>query len=108
MPYINLKTNVNVENPDALQHQLGEVIRLIPGKTPERTMILIDSRQTLYFAGSGEPCAMVETQVNAPLEKDVMQGYCMGVIDLLAQQLGIPENRIYVNVNATDHWAARR
>ena len=107
MPYINLKTNIAVADANDLQKKLGEAIRLIPGKTPERTMILIDDRQPLFFAGTAEPCIMVETQVNAETDQSHIDRYCFGVIDLLAGELGVDEKRIYVNVNAPDNWYAK-
>lgn len=107
MPFINVKTNVKVEDKNDLQKNLGEVIRKIPGKTPERTMILIDDQQPLYFAGTEEPCAMIETQVNAGTDQSPADAYCYAVIDLFAEKFQISEKRIYVNVTEIDNWFAR-
>lgn len=107
MPYINVKTNVKVENKYELQKNLGEIIRIIPGKTPERTMILIDDLQAVYFAATDEPCAMVETQVNAGTDQSTVKEYCFAVIDHLSKTYDIPETRIYVNVNAQDNWYSK-
>ena len=107
MPYINVKTNVTIDSADKLQQALGEAIRIIPGKTPERTMILIDDAQSIFFAGTDDPCAMVETQVNFGTDQSTTAEYAAKVIDLFAEELGIPENRIYVNVTQKDNWFAR-
>lgn len=107
MPYINVKTNIKVENKSELQQNLGELIRIIPGKTPERTMILIDDLQSLFFAGTDEPCAMIETQVNAGTDQSTAGEYCFAVIDLFTKKYFISENRIYVNVNEIDNWCSK-
>ena len=107
MPFINLKTNVKVENKNELQKQLGQAIAIIPGKSIERTMILINDLEPIFFAGTDEPCAMVETQVNFGTDQSTVKDYCYAVIDLMSQKFGIPENRVYVNVNAADNWYAK-
>ncbi len=107
MPYINVKTNVKVENKFELQKKLGEIICTIPNKTPERTMILIDDQQPLYFAATDEPCAMVETQVNAGTDQSTAKEYCFAVIDHLSKEYNISEKRIYVNLNEIDNWFAK-
>ena len=107
MPYINVKTNVKVPCADKLQKQLGEKICLIPGKSPDHTMILIDDEQPLFFGGSDAPCAMIETQVNFGTDQSTASVYGQAVIDLFAEELNIPENRIFVNVTQKDNWFAR-
>ena len=64
MPYINLKTNIEVTDKAKIMTALGELISILPGKTVARTMVSVEDKVALCFAGSDEPCAIIETIVN--------------------------------------------
>ncbi len=107
MPYINLKTNAEIADKNELRGILGELICKIPNKTEARTMMLIDDRQDMFFGGSAEACAMVETLVNQGTDQSNIRDYGLAVIETLSAKLNIPENRIYVTVNAVDNWISK-
>lgn len=108
MPYIELKTNVTINAKAKLQAALGELIAIIPGKTVSRTMVSVSEKETLCFAGSDEPCAMVMTLVNPETDMDKNKEYCQAVIELVKNELPIPENRIYATVAKVDTWCSRK
>ena len=107
MPYINLRTNIKVEDKKAIHDKLGEAITIIPNKSLARTMICIEDEKFLTFGGSCEPCAYVETWVNAGTNHSCNKVYGDAVIDAVAEVLQIPSSRVYVNVDEKLDWFAR-
>lgn len=108
MPYIELKTNVEISNKAKLKAALGELIAIIPEKTVSRTMVSVVEKDSLCFAGSDEPCAIIMTWVNPETIMDKNRDYCQAVIYLVRDELGIAENRIYTTVAKVDIWCSRK
>lgn len=108
MPYIELKTNVEIKDKAALKAALGELIAIIPEKTVSRTMVSVVEKDTLCFAGSDEPCAMIMTWVNPETIMDKNKDYCQAVIEEVKNALAIPEKRIYTTVAKVDTWCSRK
>lgn len=108
MPYINFKTNVKIENVKEIHDVLGELITIIPNKTLAVTMMDIEGERNMFYAGTDEPCAMVETHVDFGTDQSNVKAYGDAVIAKINEKLGIPKNRIYVTVNALDNWFACR
>lgn len=104
MPYINLKTNVEIKDKANLKRVLVDLIGIIPGKTPDRTMISVADKVDMAFAGTEEPCAMIETLVNPETIMDNNKEYCLAVIKVVQKELGLPEKRIYATVAKVDCW----
>lgn len=108
MPYIELKTNVAIAEKTKLQAALAELVTIIPGKLPNRTMVSVVENDALFFEGSNEPCAMITTLVNPETIMDKNREYCDATLAEVAQQLGVPEKRIYVVVSKVDIWHCRK
>ena len=108
MPYIELKTNVEIKDKAKLKAALGELIGIIPGKTVSRTMVSVYDKDTLCFAGSDEPCAIIMTWVNPETEMDKNKEYCQAVIEMVYKELGIDEKRVYTTVAKVDTWCSRK
>lgn len=106
MPYINLKTNVEISDKAKLLQVLGELITILPGKTVARTMVSVEDKVALCFAGSDEPCAIIETIVNPESVLDGSKDYCMAVINAVQRELNLPEKRIYATVAKVDCWCS--
>lgn len=104
MPFVNLKTNVEVKDKEKVMNAIWELISIIPGKTPARTMISIEDKLAMGFASSQEPCAMIETLVNPGTDMEKNPEYCLAIIDRIKKELDLPEKRIYATVAAVDCW----
>ncbi len=107
MPYINFITNQKVEDKKSVHDLLGECITLIPGKSLSRTMIHIEDEKMICFAGNDEPCAYIETMVNAGTDHSNNAAYGDAVIERLSDKLSIPKERIYVNVDEKRDWFSK-
>lgn len=104
MPFVNLKTNVEIKDKTKVMNALWELISIIPGKTVERTMVSIEDNVAMGFAGSQEPCAMIETLVNPESDMNKNSEYCLAVIKRVKEELDLPEKRIYATVAMVDCW----
>lgn len=104
MPFINLKTNVEIKDKAKVMDALWELISIIPGKTVERTMVSVEDKVAMGFAGSQEPCAMIETLVNPDTNMEKNSEYCLAVINRVKEELDLPEKRIYATVAEVDCW----
>lgn len=106
MPFINLKTNVEVKDKTKVMDALWSLVSIIPGKTIDRTMVSIQDNVDMGFAGSKEPCAMIETLVNPETDMDNNKEYCLAVINKVKEELELPEKRIYATVAKVDCWCS--
>lgn len=106
MPYIKLKTNVEIKDKSHLKEALVALIGIIPGKTPARTMVSVEEKVAMSFAGTEEPCAMIETLVNPESVMDKNKEYCLAIIDTVQKELELPQKRIYATVAKVDCWCS--
>ncbi len=60
MPFINVMTNSEIKDKDALKAELGNDITAIPGKSEAWLMVKFEDKADMYFKGNNEPCAMFE------------------------------------------------
>lgn len=108
MPYIELKTNVEIADKAKLLSALVELIGIIPDKTIAKTMVSVEEKVSMAFAGSTEPCVMVTTWVNPETVMDKNKDYCQAVIDLVKNELPVSEKRVYATVAKVETWCSRR
>ena len=73
MPFINVMTNSEIKDKDALKAELGNDITAIPGKSEAWLMVKFEDKADMYFKGSNEPCAMFEIAVFGSANKMLMK-----------------------------------
>ena len=106
MPFINLKTNVNIDLKleNLLKTSLGELIKIIPGKSENWLMIDFEGSRTMYFKGSNDRCAMIEVKIYGEAPASAKEKFTEEVTTLVSKQLLIPKDRIYVSYFETFSW----
>ncbi len=107
MPYIDVKANVSLEadKTAALKSALAEKLAdSFPGKTENWLMLAFRGGEDMYFAGSAEPCAMVDVSIFGPQLKKNYDRMTKAVCALLEETCGIPANRVYVKYTEYDKW----
>lgn len=106
MPFINVKTNVNVsaEKAEEIKSALGRAITAIPGKSEGWLMVGIEDGYTLYFKGSDEPAAMAEVQLYGNASDNSLQTLTSNITGIMLNELGIPADRVYVSYMITPNW----
>lgn len=105
MPFINVKTNspFNKGREMKLKTALGEAISLIPGKSESWLMFGLE-QEILYFKGTNDPAAMVEVSIFGETTKDALNALTAKVTEIVAEQLSIKPDRIYVSYFQTPNW----
>lgn len=105
MPYV--KTTVNIPIPAAkmevLKERLGKDIALL-GKDEAWLMVDFRADSPLYFKGSPAPAAMVCVDLYRGSTERAYQRFTEAVTRLLAEQLSIPADRVFVRYVECDTW----
>lgn len=107
MPFINSKVSVAMskEKKDAVKAKLGEAISLIPGKSENWLMVGFEDSYDLYFQGNQDgETAFVEVKVFGSASPDVFSKMTGAICDIYQEELGIPQNRIYVKYEEVENW----
>ena len=107
MPYIELSTNsaLHPGQADALKAKLAAVLAdSFPGKTENWLMVKLADKCAMYFAGSPDPCAMVDISVFGAQSKAAYQKMTAAVCALIEAECGIPASRVYVKYTEYDKW----
>lgn len=105
MPFVNVRTNTqfNKGRELKLKTALGEAISLIPGKSEDWLMFGL-AQEIIYFKGTNDPAAMVEISIFGETTKDAMNALTAKVTAIVAEQLSIKPDRIYVSYFPTPNW----
>ena len=107
MPYIDVHANIALpeEKTEILKSRIARVLAdSFPGKTENWLMLKFRGDEDIYFAGTAEPCAMVDVAIFGPQSKKNYDKMTEAVTDLVAGECGIPADRIYVKYTEFDKW----
>ena len=107
MPYIDLKTNVEVPKTTetALKSELAAALEAcFPGKTEKWLMVNIEGYCTMYFAGSEEKCAMVSVDILGKQSGGSYEKMTGRVCSIVSDKLRIDPSRIYVKYSEYEKW----
>ena len=107
MPFINSKVSVAMtpEKKENVKSKLGQAISLIPGKSEQWLMVGFEDSYDLYFQGNQDaPTAFVEVKVYGGATPEVFSKMTGAICDIYQEELGIPENRIYVKYEEVANW----
>ncbi|MCX7714418.1 MAG: phenylpyruvate tautomerase MIF-related protein [Clostridia bacterium] len=107
MPYINIKTNVEIakKQEESIKTKLGKAISLIPGKSESWLMLSFDDGCRMYFKGENKlPMAFVEIKLFGKAADNDYNKLTGAVTEILGDELEIASDRIYVKYEETMHW----
>lgn len=108
MPCIRCSVNQKLtdENKKKLYAGFIDAIQLIPGKTPDSLMVILEDSKDICFHQSDEiKSAFVE--VNMLLRKDPSEHFppmSEKICRLLDEELGISGSNVYIRYLATPDW----
>lgn len=108
MPYIHMQTScaISADQRTALFKMLNETISLIPGKTPNVTMIQIDDHCTMQRAEDFAPCIFFELRMFKASPEEAKALYVKTVSEKLSDLLGVDQTRIYMNLMEFQTWGS--
>ncbi len=106
MPYINTTVNVPLtkDTETELKEQFGKLITLVKGKTESWLMLNFNRSDSLYFAGSNAPAAMLEVQIFGSASEAEYDELTSALCSCVSQKLGISPSRIYIKYTEVSHW----
>lgn len=106
MPFINVKTNVEVsdERAESIKSEFGSAISAVPGKSESWLMVGIEDKYKLYFKGNNAPAAMVEVSLYGNASSGALSTLTSNITGIMLDKLGIPSDRVYVSYMTTDNW----
>ncbi len=109
MPFINMKTNINIskEKEVAMKQKLGKDIELIPGKNENGLMISFEDQCSLYFRGeSDKAIAFVEVNILGSADKSAYNNLTAAISNMLNEELGITPDQVYVKFEEISNWGS--
>lgn len=104
MPFIEVKTNQNITNKDALKSALGDAITAIPGKSESWLMVELEDNKSMYFQGSDKPCAMFEIAIFGKASADSYDDLTKRICTVSEKYLSVSPERTYVKYSEIEHW----
>ncbi|MGI6153917.1 MAG: hypothetical protein ACOYJB_08845 [Christensenellaceae bacterium] len=108
MPHVKLCTNkamTSTEKESMLQG-INRLITLIPGKTPEQTMVTFQDNSSLTMEGKSGPLCVMEVDIfqTAPLESK--QRFVEEMFLFLKNDHSFPTDHVYIKLTEFDNWGA--
>lgn len=106
MPYIRTQVSVELshEQEQSLTQKLGQAIQNL-GKTEQWLMLDFEDQCHLYFQGNqNAPTAFVEIKLFGKASPAMYQQMTQAVTKIIAEELAIPANRIYVQYEECAYW----
>lgn len=104
MPFINVMTNSEIKDKDALKAELGKAIAAIPGKSEAWLMVRLDDRNDMYFKGSGEPCAMFDVSIFGSASDSAYDDLTNRLCKISESCLNVSPDRTYVKYSEIPNW----
>ena len=106
MPYISTKTNAKISASQRanLEKKLGKAIELIPGKSEKWLMLSFEPEIAMAFQGKEAPTAIIEIKIFGGASPEACDAMTGAVTKIIADELGIPADRIYVKYEMCDVW----
>ena len=108
MPFVNFVTSVKLDEAkrDAVRNAIWEAITVIPGKTPEVTMIEIRDGADMQKGPGGAPCIFMETRLFTRPPFATKQEYCRIMFAKFEELLGVEPAKMYFNMLEFNEWGS--
>lgn len=106
MPFIELKTNINVNQnlkKEAFEF-LNDHISILSGKNKEWLMINIIDNQDMMFKGDKSPLIMIEVKTYLEPSKQDLDKLTLILSNYFSNTFNIPIDRIYVSYFPLENW----
>jgi phenylpyruvate tautomerase PptA (4-oxalocrotonate tautomerase family) len=107
MPFINARTTcpVTAEEEKKIKTDLGQAIRILPGKSEQWLMVGFEPSFHLWFQGNqDQDSAFIEVKIYGEATPSDYDRLTARITEIFHSELGIPANRIYVEYEETENW----
>lgn len=95
MPLLEITTNINIENAQAIALKASKLTAELLGKPESYVMVKIHPKQILTFGGHYEPAAHIKLK-SLGLPEDSTADFSARICEFINSTLNIPSNRVYI------------
>jgi len=108
MPYVqvNLSQTLSDEQKNAVYDLINGSIPLIPGKTPEVTMINIADGCSMRMGYSPDPTIFIDVRLFRQAPYESKNDFVREVTKSLASMFGVKPGNIYINITEHNNWGS--
>ena len=108
MPFVKFVTSVKMDENkrDEVRNAIWDAITVIPGKTPEVTMIELQDGADLQKGPGGAPAIFMETRLFTRPPFDTKKEYCAKLFAKFEELLGVEPVKMYFNVLEFNEWGS--
>lgn len=107
MPFIHaiVSSPLGEKEEETLKAQLGQAIRVIPGKSEQWLMTAFEGDKHMYFRGENDqPCAFVEVKIYGGEDPSAFDAMTGEITRIFTRTLGIAADHIYVAYQPVKSW----
>ncbi len=107
MPYIHAKTSLTLsdEQKRKLTKELGEAIKLFPGKSERWLMLEYSDGLSMAFASdSRTPALMLEVSLYGRLDTAAADKFTAKATEIFEEVTGIRKDRMYIKYSEHSTW----
>jgi phenylpyruvate tautomerase PptA (4-oxalocrotonate tautomerase family) len=101
MPLLKITTNQRVENQDDVCLAMSRAVASMLGKPESYVMVILQSGQTMTFAGSPEATALLELK-SLGLAESQTREYSTKLCTLVSDHLAVPPGRVYIEFSSPE------
>lgn len=95
MPLLEIITNTVVDNEQVIATRASKLATEILNKPEAYVMVRIQTAQSLLFAGSSEPAALVKLKSLGLPEKNTPE-FSSSICDFISSEFDIKSTRVYI------------
>ena len=108
MPFVKFVTSVKLDEKkrDEIRSIIWDAVTVIPGKTPEVTMIEIQDGADLRKGPGGAPAIFTETRLFTTAPTDSKSEYSKKLFEGFERITGVVPARMYFNILEFNTWAS--
>lgn len=108
MPFVSFVTSekLDARQRDSIRSAIWDAITVIPGKTPEVTMIEIRDGADLQKGPGGMPAIFMETRLFTRPAFDAKKQYCEKLFAKFQELLNVEPARMYFNITEFNEWGS--
>ncbi len=106
MPVVKINTNAKLSSSQciATKSKLGKLIELIPGKSEERLMVIIQDNQTMYFKGVDDICMFVEVDFYKQVDISLKEVMVKEFSSFLELENIVEKAQVYFSFSEYENW----
>jgi phenylpyruvate tautomerase PptA (4-oxalocrotonate tautomerase family) len=101
MPYVHIRSNVEIDNESEVLSKLSARAAKEIGKPESYVMTSLAPNMKMSFGGSEDPAAFIECR-SIGLSSSRTAGISAVLCELCEQEMGVPQDRVYIEFSSAE------